>query len=784
MPSRIRDLQLEAAAEQDFERRNRQRAEAEAMLAEEEASVGPRPGPMVAPPKGVPVERGGAEPAPLGDARLSSHPKLGAAARGAIVAQGAVGPALQRGLQAVGNFAGSVGSAAAGAMKPDRMQEMAKPVADGMEQLGRTMGSAEGKAVADKVEDYTARRDRAAQMSGLKPAGKAWPDYAAAKAQFETLWQSDQHELPVTEGEPQVVDGAIRSTYTTQDGGPDFDSFLEDMVEPGEDPRTALGRVMQNIAGRDGGTDAAGRKLAGYTTPVTPVAPPSADEAEKQSRAVKPFVPGASRLPPGVTRPNAFSADPSGGENGQGQNRIRVGMAAHTNAHELAGDQRHDMEPDNGGFPTTMDKWAEMFRQNNNPDDERAYVLMFAQQNGFDFTGVPEEDQYDAAQRMTAETLFRYGDAEQKKWAKGWGNLKGDRWHISMKVNPATGKRDKPIAEQPMRTAAWDPTTGTFVESATDYARGQTDRLRNIAAMRDKVGRRATLGPDKQMSEEQIAAEMGADWNTLTPDQQRQFTGEMERGRKVHDFNVARGQAQRRGLTGNAATIGAQYSMEMDAATTPLQKLAAAQKFGDQQGVELWSRVVAGDQGIAAAAAGARPGEPTPADNITGAAAASDRVVGEALASGDIPTAMAAAGDDGTEAGRGRASQTVAAKAVQEWKGSESPTAQGLVLSQGMQPYLRNLANTEFQHAFLAGGIGGESDYGPGRGNATMAKAFAERVISDNGLQGVEGLEQTLIDWWRGHHGFKDSYVPGSSAPPTNNPPTSMQSANDAMWSW
>jgi hypothetical protein len=749
MPSRIRDLQLEAAAEQDFERRNRQRAEAEAMLAEEEASVGPRPGPMVAPPKGVPVERGGAEPAPLGDARLSSHPKLGAAARGAIVAQGAVGPALQRGLQAVGDFAGSVGSAAAGAMKPDRMQEMAKPVADGMEQLGRTMGSAEGKAVADKVEDSNDRRDRRKQMGKISDEERA-----AAEAQFNKLWEAD--------------DGAIRTTYTTEDGRPDFQSFLNDMVEPGEDPRTALGRVMQNIAGRDGGTDAAGRKLAGYTTPVTPVAPPSADEAEKQSRAVKPFVPGASRLPPGVTRPNAFSAKPSGGENGQGQNRIRVGMAAHTNAHELAGDQRHDMEPDNGGFPTTMDKWAEMFRQNNNPDDERAYVLMFAQQNGFDFTGVPEEDQYDAAQRMTAETLFRYGDAEQKKWAKGWGNLKGDRWHISMKRDDK-GNRS-PIATQPMRTAAWDPTTGTFVESATEFARGQTQRLRDISDTREAVKR----SPTNFMDEGDFIQQMGEDnWNSLTPAQQTKFLGEAARGMEVHRFNVARGQAQRRGLTGNAATIGAQYSMEMDAATTPLQKLAVSHKHGDQQGIELWSRVVAGEQGVDAAAAGARPGELTPAQNITDAAAATDSVVGQALSSGDIPSAMAAAGDDGTDAGRGRASQTVAAKSVQQWKGSESPTAQGLVLSQGMQPYLRNLANAEFQHAFLPGSIGGESDYGPGRGNATMARAFAERVISDHGLQGVDGIEQALIDWWRGHHGFKDSYVPGSSAPPSAKPPTS-----------
>jgi hypothetical protein len=769
MPSRIRDLQLEAASEQDFERRNRQRAEAEAMLAEEEVSAGIRPGPMVAPPKGVPAERGGAGPRPLGDARLSAPPKLGAAERNAITTQGAVGPALQRGLQAVGNFAGSVGAAAAEVVKPGRMQELAKPAADGMEQLGQTMESAEGRAVADEVEDSSDRRERRKQMGKISDEERA-----AAEAQFNKLWEAD--------------DGAIRTTYTTEDGRPDFQSFLNDMVAPGEDPRTALGRVMQNIAGRDGGTDSAGRKVAGYTTPVTPVAPPSADEAEKQSRAAKPFVPGASRLPRGVTRPNAFSADPSGGENGQGQNRIRVGMAAHTNAHELAGDEGHDMEGAGGGFPTTMDKWAEMFRQNNNPDDERAYVLMFAQQNGFDFTGVPEEDQYNAAKRMTAETLFRYGDAEQKKWAKGWGKLQGDRWHISMKVNPATGKRDMPIAEQPMRTAAWDPTTGTFVESATDYARGQTDRLRNISAMRDKVGRRATLGPDKQMSEEQIAAEMGADWNTLTPDQQRQFTGEMERGARVFRNNVNSAQvAEIRAGTDRAR---GRYNDEMAQARTPLDSFKVAMKYGDPQAAEAYAQMIAGDQEIAAAEV-SRRGEPSAAEQITGAAGVRKDVTTAVAAGGSPAAAKAVIDPEGLNpTGTNR---EIAQGVVSSWRDSgqlDGMSPADVVNHPGLRDYLRDnvdggamfRGDEDWALPSWMGGLGIS-------GNNTLSLKFAQSVIADLGLPQAPEYAQALADWWRSQPEVDDPAATQpqgapAQAPPASTPATSTATANNAMWSW
>lgn len=753
MPSRIRNLQLEAASEQDWERRNRQRAEAEAMLAEEEASVGPRPAPMVAPPKGVPAERGGVRslgPAPLGDARLRDRPKLDAAGRNAVIGQEKVGESIGRGIQAVGDFAGSAGAAAAGVMKPGRMQELAKPVADGMEQLGRTMDSAEGRAVADKVEDSNARRDRRKQMGKISDEERA-----AAEAQFNVLWEAD--------------DGAIRATYTTEDGRPDFQSFLDDMVEPGEDPRAALGRVMQNIAGRDGGVDGAGRKIAGYTTPVTPVAPPSADEAEKQSRAAKPFVPGASRLPRGVTRPNAFSAKPSGGENGQGQNRIRVGMAAHTNAHELAGDQRHDMEPENGGFPTTMDKWAKLFQENNNPDDERAYVLMFAQQNGFDFTGVPEEDQYDAAQRMTAETLFRYGDAEQKKWAKGWGNLKGDRWHISMKRDDK-GNRS-PVATQPMRTAAWDPTTGTFVESATEFARGQTQRLRDISDTREAVKR----SPTNFMDENDFIQQMGEDnWNSLTPAQKAKFLGEAARGMEVHRNNV--NSARNREIAANTPRARGWYQEEMGKASTPLDMFRVAQKYGDMDAMDRIGQIISGDQ---AAAAAARPGEPSPADEAGRAARVQDGMRKEAGARGDVQGALEAAGYDAQNpASMASAAPKVAADEVEEWKASGDLDPQGLILKPRMQPYLRDLADSKFGHAFLPGDTWpyfGESDVGPGRGNATMAKAFAERVIADRGLQGIEGMEQALIDWWRGHHGFKDAYVPSPQDPGELPAPTEGQ---------
>lgn len=803
MPSRIRDLQLEAASEQDWERRNRERAEAEAMLAEEEASVGPRPAPMVAPPKGVPVERGGFGPAPLGDARLGGRPKPDASGRNAVVGQEKVGEAIGRGLQAVGDFAGSVGAAAAGVMKPGRMQELAKPVADGMEQLGQTMDSAEGRAFADKVEDSNARRDRGKQMSQLRPSGKSWPEYDAAKSQFEKLWLADQQDLEDVNGETRTVSGAIRSTYTTEDGGPDFDSFVDDMVEPGEDPRVALGRVMQNIASRDGGKDGMGRTMRGYQSQANQLEGPAAvtkdRAAELKARGYKTPTSIRHRTSSGPIKgvdraDKGVAINMSGGEDGTGAMvPLGAGMPSAANAHELAGDGQPDREQAftaedvaAGNFPTTLDGFAKLLQSGSLDDaSETAVVMHLAQQMGYDMSGVPEEDQYNFAQRVVAHNMFRYGDPAQKEWAKSWGSLTGDRYHISKQINPETGKRDKPIADGPMRASVWVkdpgmPGGGYFKDTATQEARGKAQRLQDVAAARANVRRGAT-NPDSgfgQTRKENIAElerQMGADnWANLTPGQQAKFLGELERGRKVQAFNEARGQAQRRGLTGNAATIGAQYSMEMDAAETPLQKLAVAHKHGDPQGIELWSQVVAGDQGIAAAAAGARPGEPSPATEAGKANEVQTGIRKEAGARGDVDGALQAAGWDGSDATKGTASATVASDEVEEWKASGDNDPQGLILAPRMQPYLRHLATTEFDHAFFPGFAGGEIDWGFGsRSNPTMAKAFAERVIADRGLQGIEGMEQALIDWWRGHHGFTDAYVPGAAAPPGAKPPTS-----------
>jgi hypothetical protein len=447
------------------------------------------------------------------------------------------------------------------------------------------------------------------------------------------------------------------------------------------------------------------------------------------------------------------------------------------------------MEGAGGGFPTTMDKWAEMFRQNNNPDDERAYVLMFAQQNGFDFTGVPEEDQYNAAKRMTAETLFRYGDAEQKKWAKGWGKLKGDRWHISMKMNPATGKRDLPIAEQPMRTAAWDPTTGTFVESATDYARGQTERLKDIAATRKNVQRRATLGPDKQMSAEDIAAEMGQEnWDSLTPMQQRAFTGEMERGAKVFRNNVNSAHvAEIRAGTDRAR---GRYNDEMAQAQTPFEAFKIARKYGDERAAEYYAQMFAGDQEVAAAAANRR-GEPSVAEQVAGTAGVRKDAT-TAVAAGGSPAAAKAVMDPEGLNPTGT-NREIAQGVVSSWRDSgqlEGMSPADVVNHPGLRDYLRDnvgggamfRGDEDWTLPSWMGGIGIS-------GNNTLSLQFAQSVIADLGLPQTPEYVQALSDWWRSQPEVDDpANAPPqgapAQAPPQSNPPTSSAAANNAMWSW
>lgn len=755
MPSRIRDLQLEAASEQDWERRNRERAEAEAMLAEEEASVGPRPAPMVAPPKGVPAERGGFGPAPLGDARLGGRPRLDASGRNAVVGQAKVGEAIGRGLQAVGDFAGSVGAAAAGVMKPGRMQELAKPVADSIESHLRAMDSAEGRAVVDKVEDSNARRDRRQQMGKISDEERA-----AAEAQFNALWEAD--------------DGAIRATYTTEDGRPDFQSFLDDMVEPGEDPRAALGRVMQNIAGRDGGKDGMGRTMRGYQSQANQLEGPAAvtkdRAAELKARGYKTPTSIRHRTSSGPIKgvdraDKGVAINMSGGEDGTGAMvPLGAGMPSAANAHELAGDGQPDREKAftaedvaAGNFPTTLDGFAKLLQSGSLDDaSETAVVMHLAQQMGYDMSGVPEEDQYNFAKRVVAHNMFRYGDPAQKEWAKSWGSLTGDRYHISKQINPETGKRDKPIADGPMRASVWVkdpgmPGGGYFKDTATQEARGKAQRLQDVAAARANVRRGATnpdsgFGQTRQENIAELERQMGADnWANLTPGQQAKFLGELERGRKVQAFNEARGQAQRRGLTGNAATIGAQYSTEMDAAETPLKKLAVAHKFGDQQGIELWSRVVAGEQGVNAALASAPPGEPSPASEAGKAAEIQTASRKEAGRRGDVTSALEFAGFDAQNPQTlGPAASKVAADEVEDWMASGDSSPLGLISAPRMLPYLSNLADNDFAR----------SEW---RDNNAVSIAFAERVIAERGLHGVEGMQQALVDWWRKRHKFNPS---------------------------
>lgn len=752
---------------------------------------------------------------------------------------------VKRGVEAISGFAQKIWDASQGLNRPDRpnyrnakdAEPSFTPKAEDYRDTKTQAQNTYGEEPSGAGQGFSTEQHKQGLHSGTRgqPSDRMTPEERAqAEAAFNALWESDVSQVQELDGTVLTQNGAIRSTYTTEDNKPDFESFIADQLEDGSDPGSVAERLSRTVKSRGKQRDSAGRTVAGYDTQVSPREGYTAEEQAQIDSAPKPYVPGASRLPKGVTRPKPYVHKSAGGENAQGANKISgPGMPAHAKrltdsvdeamkdedgqpieagngkyvkypgAHEQAEDTRHDMEGSwspqdvaNGRFPTSLDQWAVLLQQNNNPDDERAYVLHLAQQMGFDLSGVPEENQYEAAQRMVAEQMFRYGDAAQKKWAKGWGGLTGDRWHISRhrrdkvdKDGNVIAKKGDPLATQPMRTAVWDPAKGQFVDSATGYARGRTERIQDIAATREKVKRRAILGPAYQMSAEEIAADMGQEnWDSLTPMQQRAFTGEMERGARA--FQNSKNSARNAQIRAGTDRARGWYNEEMEKATTPFEAFKIARKYGDERAAAYYANMVAGDQEVAAAAANRR-GEPSVAEQVAGTAGVRKDAT-TAVAAGGSPAAAKAVMDPEGLNPKGT-NREIAQGVVSSWRDSgqlEGMSPADVVNHPGLRDYLRDnvdggamfRGDEDWTLPSWMGGIGIS-------GNNTLSLQFAQSVIADLGLPQTPEYVQALSDWWRSQPEVDDpadSPPQGApaQAPPQSNPPTSTAAGYKAMWSW
>jgi hypothetical protein len=727
---------------------------------------------------------------------------------------------IKRGVEAISGFAQKIWDASQGLNRPDRpnyrkaqdAEPSFTPKAEDYRDTQTQGQNMYGEEPSGAGQGFSTEQQKQGMHSGTRgqPSDRMTPEERAqAEAAFNALWESDVSQVEELDGTVRTQSGAIRSTYSTEDNKPDFESFIADQLEDGSDPGSVAERLSRTVKSRGKQRDSAGRAVAGYETQVSPRAGYTAEEQAQIDSAPKPYVPGASRLPKGVTRPKPYVNDSAGGENAQGANMIvGPGMPAHAErltdsvdeamkdeggqpisadngkyvkypgAHELAEDTGHDMEGSwspqdvaNGRFPTSLDQWAVLLQQNNNPADQQAYIMHLAQQMGFDISGVEEGKQLDAAKRMVAEQMFRYGDAAQKEWAKRWGRLTGPRWHISRNRKDRVdsegnviAKKGSPLATQPMRTAAWDPEKGQFVDSATGYARGRAERLQDIAATRQTVQRRATLGPEKQMSAEDIAAEMGQEnWDSLTPMQQRAFTGEMERGAKVFRNNVNSAQvAEIRAGTDRAR---GRYNDEMAQAQTPFEAFKIAMKYGDERAAEHYAQMIDGQNEVATAAAGARQGDPSPAQTARELTDNRKEVVAAVTSGGSVQAARAAL-DPNNE--RPVETNREIAEGVRADLPVDSMTPQAILKHPGFQGYLQDTALKNPGAKARGDGDWSIGGFTLSQGNESRSKAFADEVIRDLRLSDTPEMRAELDAWWRRQPGVDDPKTaaaqPGPSA--------------------
>jgi hypothetical protein len=608
--------------------------------------------------------------------------------------------------------------------------DFARGVVNQAQAAGRSASDADRKAAEVAVDP----------MQGIPPERRE-----KARELFNRFWDQDEG-------------GGFRATYRDRDK--DFETYLQDQIAEGVAP----GQVGSDLAA------ALDRGPAELEVTPSKRKPLSAKEKAEQARSPEQWNPqgrefdpkrhqqnpNAISMPEGVTKPRFQQHVMAGGEDGRGQN-VLLGPGMRSD-----GPAQEDFE--DGQLPSNnVLEWANFFRQNTGTmsDQElRATVYHAAQQMGFDLTGVPEEQRFSTAKRLLAENFFRYGDPEMKEWVStgvddpAWNStLQGDRFHISR------DRDDNPLASGPMRESVWvrdpdHPEGGYYKDRATAEAKQKRNRLERIASTRETVGRRATLGPDAQMTAEDIAADMGQEnWDSLTPAQQRKFTGEMERGARVFGNNV--NAARNREIRAGTDRSRGWYNDEMAQAQTPLESFKVAMKYGDAQAAEAYAQMIAGDQAVAQAAAGARPGEMTPEQAVR----ATGNLVDESIANGDIAGALSTASMDGTNQDP---EQTVASKQVQQYLKTDGATAEGLVMSPGMVPYLRKRAG---EHSSSFGPIP-RSVIGGGANIKTpeqQAQAFADQVIAELGLQQLPGISDALAAYWRGHYGFKDA--PAAAAP-------------------
>lgn len=445
------------------------------------------------------------------------------------------------------------------------------------------------------------------------------------------------------------------------------------------------------------------------------------------------------------------SSLPMGGNKGKGK-RYERGMdmgGVDGTGEEISHSMLADM---------TKDKWDKM----SGPDRE-AHVMFLAGKLGVDVSQLPPDQQYYGAKRAVMEHLFKTGNAETKIWANEEGDLGHDPHVMDLHARRAKGEVPGAGPEYKAYENKFNENTGQWEIHKSDAAKEKEAHSRQFhqGRFRDHL-LSGTIPASDYLNEDGTWKEGGVE--RFQQDHagylgRRGDGGEAAQRRELQNaqqlmqrqMNYQAQKKMRANQQNMDGPIGRQmYIASIQQASTPEEKRDIALAFGNKEDADRYEADIRGEQAVRSAAAGAKGGDPTAADQAAGLNSLNNQLIQAAANGGSAEAARQALDPDGSNPVGANAQ--VAQGVAEQWNASGHEWSPQDIHHQAIAPHLEDIANDIGGAMFK-----GDQDlnlgwFGKWKGNESRSKDFVKKALASLGLTDSPEMEGALRKWFYEYH--------------------------------